>query len=105
MHWTLLFVAAFFEIVWAAGLKFTEGFTRLWPSVGVGSAMVASMALLAIAARGLPIGTAYAVWTGIGAAGTAIAGIFLFGESASPVRLACVGLIVAGVVGLKFLGK
>jgi quaternary ammonium compound-resistance protein SugE len=105
MHWTLLFVAAAFEIVWAAGLKFTEGFTRLWPSVGVGTAMVASMALLAVAARGLPIGTAYAVWTGIGAAGTAIAGIFLFNETATPARLACITLIVAGVAGLKFLGK
>ena len=105
MHWTLLFVAAFFEIVWAAGLKFTGGFTRLWPSVGVGGAMVASMVLLAFAARGLPIGTAYAVWTGIGAAGTAVAGIFLFHESAAPARLACIALIVAGVVGLKFLGK
>ena len=105
MHWTLLFAAAAFEIVWAAGLKFTEGFTRLWPSAGVGTAMIASMVLLALAARGLPIGTAYAVWTGIGAAGTAIAGIFLFNDSASPARLACVGLIVVGVVGLKFLGK
>lgn len=105
MHWTLLFVAALFEIVWAAGLKFTDGFTRPWPSVGVGAAMVASMGLLAIAARGLPIGTAYAVWTGIGAAGTALAGIFLFHESASPARLTCLALIVAGVVGLKFLGK
>ncbi|MBI5770704.1 MAG: quaternary ammonium compound efflux SMR transporter SugE [Verrucomicrobia bacterium] len=105
MHWTLLLIAAAFEIVWAAGLKTTEGFTRLWPSVGVGAAMVASMALLAVAARGLPIGTAYAVWTGIGAAGTAIAGIFLFGESAAPARLACIALIVAGVIGLKFLGE
>jgi quaternary ammonium compound-resistance protein SugE len=105
MHWTLLLVAAAFEIVWAAGLKTTEGFTRLWPSVGVGAAMVVSMALLALAARGLPIGTAYAVWTGIGAAGTAIAGIILYGESASPSRLACIALIVTGVVGLKFLGK
>ena len=105
MHWTLLLVAALFEIVWAAGLKFTDGFTRLWPSVGVGAAMIASMGLLALAARGLPIGTAYAVWTGIGAAGTAVAGIFLFHASASPARLACLALIVAGVVGLKFLGK
>lgn len=105
MHWTLLLVAAAFEIVWAAGLKTTEGFTRLWPSVGVGAAMVVSMALLALAARGLPIGTAYAVWTGIGAAGTALAGIILYGESASPSRLACIALIVTGVVGLKFLGK
>jgi quaternary ammonium compound-resistance protein SugE len=105
MHWTLLFVAAVFEIVWATGLKFTAGFTRLWPSLGVGSAMVASMALLALAARGLPIGTAYAVWTGIGAAGTAVAGILLFSESTSPARLACLALIVSGVIGLKVLGK
>lgn len=105
MHWTLLFIAAALEIVWAAGLKSTAGFTRLWPSIGVGATMAASMALLALAARGLPIGTAYAVWTGIGAVGTAIAGILLFGESAAPSRLVCIALIVAGVVGLKFLGK
>lgn len=105
MHWTLLFIAAILEIFWATGLKSTAGFTRLWPSVGVGSAMAGSMVLLAMAARGLPIGTAYAVWTGIGAAGTAIAGIVLFHESASAPRLACLGLIVAGVVGLKMLTK
>ncbi len=105
MHWTLLFVAAAFEIIWATGLKSTAGFTRLWPSVGVGAAMVVSMGLLALAARGLPIGTAYAVWTGIGAAGTALAGIVLFNESASPARLACLALIVGGVVGLKLLTK
>src|SRR5687767_15146736 len=101
MHWTLLFLAAALEIVWATGLKSTDGFTRLWPSVGVGSAMVASMVLLALAARGLPIGTAYAVWTGIGAAGTAVGGIVFFDERASPARVACLTLIVAGVVGLK----
>ena len=105
MHWTLLLIAAALEIVWAAGLKFTDAFTRLWPSLGVGAAMAASMPLLAFAARGLPIGTAYAVWTGIGAVGTAIAGMFLLNESASPARLACIGLIVAGVIGLKSLGK
>ena len=105
MHWTLLFFAAALEIVWASGLKSTAGFTRLWPSAGVIAAMAASMFLLALAARGLPIGTAYAVWTGIGAVGTALAGIFLFGESAAPARLACIALIVAGVIGLKFLGK
>ncbi len=105
MHWTLLLIAAVLEIMWAAGLKYTEGFTRLWPSIGVGAAMAASMALLAFAARGLPIGTAYAVWTGIGAVGTTIAGIFLFNESAAPARLVCIALIVAGVVGLKFIGK
>ncbi len=105
MHWTFLFIAAVFEIVWAIGLKYTEGFTRLWPSVGVGAAMAASMFLLALAARGLPIGTAYAVWTGIGAAGTAILGIILFHESASALRLVCVALIVTGVIGLKLVGK
>ena len=105
MHWTLLFIAAGLEIVWASGLKYTEGFTRLWPSVGVGTAMAASMFLLALAARGLPIGTAYAVWTGIGAAGTAIAGIILFHESAAALRLVCIALIVTGVIGLKLLAK
>lgn len=105
MHWTLLFIAAVFEIVWATGLKFTEGFTRLWPSIGVGTAMAASMFLLALAARGLPIGTAYAVWTGIGAAGTAIAGILFFHESAAALRLVCIALIVTGVIGLKMLTK
>jgi quaternary ammonium compound-resistance protein SugE len=105
MHWTLLLLAAALEIVWATGLKSTDGFTRIGPSLVVGSAMVASMVLLALAARGLPIGTAYAVWTGIGAAGTAIAGILLFGESASASRLACLALIVTGVIGLKVLTK
>ena len=105
MHWTLLLLAAALEIVWASGLKSTAGFTRFWPSAGVIAAMAASMFLLALAARGLPIGAAYAVWTGIGAVGTALAGIFLFGESAAPARLACIALIVAGVIGLKFLGK
>ena len=105
MSWTFLFIAAALEIVWATGLKYTEGFTRLWPSLGVGTAMAASMFLLALAARGLPIGTAYAVWTGIGAVGTAILGIILFHESAAAVRLVCIALIVTGVVGLRFLGK
>lgn len=105
MHWTLLLIAAALEIVWAVGLKYADGFTRLWPSVGVIIAMIASMGLLALAARGLPIGTAYAVWTGIGAAGTAIAGMILFGESASAGRLLCLVLIVAGVVGLKVFAK
>jgi quaternary ammonium compound-resistance protein SugE len=105
MPWLLLLVAAALEIVWAAGLKTTDGFTRLWPSVGVIAATAASMFLLALAARGLPIGTAYAVWTGIGAVGTAIAGILFFHESASLARLACIALIVAGVAGLKFLAK
>src|SRR4051812_13444866 len=105
MPWVLLFIAAVLEIVWAVGLKSTDGFTRPWPGVGVGAAMVASMVLLALAARGLPIGTAYAVWTGIGAAGTAIAGILWFGESAAALRLVSIGLIIAGVIGLKVLTK
>jgi quaternary ammonium compound-resistance protein SugE len=103
--WLILLVAAGFEIVWAVGLKSTHGFTKLWPSVGVIAAMVTSMWLLALAARGLPIGTAYAVWTGIGAVGTAIAGILWFNESASAMRLICIVLIVAGITGLKFFGK
>jgi quaternary ammonium compound-resistance protein SugE len=105
MHWTLLFLAAALEIVWAVGLKYTGGFTRFWPSAGVVVAVTGSVGLLALAARGLPIGTAYAVWTGIGAAGTAICGIVLFQESASIARIGCLVLIVGGVVGLKFLSK
>jgi quaternary ammonium compound-resistance protein SugE len=105
MSWTFLFIAAALEIVWAVGLKSTAGFTKLWPSIGVGAAMAASMFLLALAARSVPIGTAYAVWTGIGAAGTALLGIVLFHESASVARLVCLALILTGVVGLKLLGK
>lgn len=105
MHWILLLIAAMFEIVWAVGLKYVDGFTRLWPSVGVIAAMTVSMVLLALAARGLPIGTAYAVWTGIGAAGTAVAGMFLFAESVSAGRIACLALIVIGVIGLRFTGR
>ena len=104
MHWTLLFIAAALEVVWAVGLKSTHGFTRLWPSVYVIAAMAVSMWLLALAARGLPIGTAYAVWTGIGAVGTAIFGMLLLNEPASATRLLCIALIVGGVVGLKFSG-
>ena len=101
MAWLYLLVAGLMEVGWAVGLKYTEGFTRLWPSVWTGAALVLSMMLLAAAVRTLPLGTAYAVWTGIGAVGTAALGILLFGESASPARLACIGLIVAGLVGLK----
>ena len=103
--WLILLVAAGFEIVWALGLKSTHGFTRLWPSIGVIAAMVISMLLLSLATRELPIGTAYAVWTGIGAVGTAIAGVLYFNESASALRLLCIVLIIAGVAGLKFLAK
>jgi quaternary ammonium compound-resistance protein SugE len=100
-YWVMLLIAAGLEIIWAIGLKYTEGFTRLWPSVGTVLAMAASMYLLARAAEGLPIGTAYAVWTGIGAVGTAIVGMLLLNESRDRVRLACIGLIILGVVGLK----
>jgi quaternary ammonium compound-resistance protein SugE len=101
MAWTLLIIAGLFEIGWAIGLKYTEGFTRLWPSVWTVSAMIISVYLLAVAVRTLPIGTGYAVWTGIGAAGTALLGILLLNESASAIRIASIGLIVAGIVGLK----
>jgi quaternary ammonium compound-resistance protein SugE len=101
MNWTLLFIAGLLEIGWAIGLKYTEGFTRLWPSVGTVGAMVASIALLGLAMRTLPVGTAYAVWTGIGAVGTVILGIVLFSEPATLARLGCVALIVAGIAGLK----
>jgi quaternary ammonium compound-resistance protein SugE len=101
MSWVLLFVAGLFEIGWAVGLKYTDGFTRLWPSVATLLALAASMILLAVAAKTLPLGTAYTVWTGIGVVGTVVLGIVLFGESASPLRLACVALILVGIVGLK----
>ena len=101
MSWVILFVAGLFEVGWAIGLKYTEGFSRFWPSVGTAAAMVASVVLLGIAMRDLPVGTAYAVWTGVGAVGTAILGIVLFGDSASAARLACLGMIAAGIVGLK----
>ena len=101
MAWAILVTAALFEVGWAIGLKYTEGFTRLWPSVWTVVALIASVGLLAIAARTLPIGTAYAVWTGLGAAGTALLGLWLFNEPATPARLVCLGLILAGVVGLK----
>jgi quaternary ammonium compound-resistance protein SugE len=102
MDWLLLMIAGVFEVVWATGLKYTEGFTRLWPSLGTLCAMAISMVLLAQALRTIPVGTGYAVWTGIGAAGTAIMGIVLFGESRQALRLLCIGLIVAGILGLKF---
>ncbi len=105
MAWIVLGVAGLLEIGWAIGLKYTEGFTRLGPSVATAIAIVASMGLLAWSIRTLPVGTAYAVWTGIGAAGTAILGIVLFGEPAQFGRLFCIGLIVAGVVGLKLVTR
>ena len=103
MHWLYLLLAGLLEIVWAIGLKYTDGFSRLWPSVVTVAAMIASIVLLGIALKHIPVGTGYAVWTGIGAAGTALLGIWLFQEPATVVRFACIGLIVAGILGLKFL--
>lgn len=102
-HWVFLLVAAGLEVGWAIGLKYTQGFTRLWPSVATIGAMAISLYLLALAARELPIGTAYAVWTGIGAVGTAALGMVLLGEPATAGRIACIAMIVAGVAGLKVL--
>ncbi len=101
--WVVLFFAGLCEIGWAVGLKYTEGFSRLWPSVATGVAMLASVVLLGWSLKTLPLGTAYAVWTGIGAVGTAILGMLLFGESREAARLACIALIVAGIVGLKLV--
>ena len=103
MAWILLIVAGLLEVCWAIGLKYTEGFTKLWPSVGTVAAMTASVVLLGWAMRTLPVGTAYAVWTGIGAVGTAALGIYLFGEPATVARLASIGLIVTGIAGLKLV--
>ena len=101
MAWVILVLAGVFEVAWAIGLKYTEGFTRFWPSVGTLVAMIVSVVLLGVAMRSLPVGTSYAVLVGVGAVGTAILGIVLFGESASAGRLASLALIVAGIVGLK----
>ena len=101
MPWILLIVAGICEVVWAIGLKYAEGFTRLWPSVITVAAMLVSIVLLGLAMKSLPVGTSYAVWVGIGAVGTAILGIVLLGESASAGRLASLALILAGIVGLK----
>jgi quaternary ammonium compound-resistance protein SugE len=103
MAWLILFVAGLFEIGWAIGLKYTDGFTRLVPSVLTVVAMAVSVILLGVALKTLPVGTAYAVWTGVGAVGTAILGIYLFGDPATTARLASIGLIVAGIVGLKLV--
>jgi quaternary ammonium compound-resistance protein SugE len=99
--WIYLFVAGILEIAWAIGLKYTEGFSRLWPSVVTIGAMIASFGLLAQALKTIPVGTGYAVWTGIGAAGTAIIGMLFLGESREVLRIVCIVLIVAGVLGLK----
>lgn len=101
MAWTILVIAGLFEVGWAIGLKYTEGFTRLWPTVGTVAAMIVSLWLLGIAMKSLPVGTAYSVWVGVGAVGTVILGIVLLGEPANAGRLISVALIIAGIVGLK----
>ena len=101
MAWTILLIAGFLEIIWATAMKESEGFTRLWPSVIGVTVSLASFVLLALALRSLPLGTAYAVWVGIGAVGVTIAGMVYFGETASPLRLFFIALVVAGVVGLQ----
>jgi quaternary ammonium compound-resistance protein SugE len=103
MAWFVLFVAGLLEIGWAVGLKYTEGFTRPLPTLLTVASMVASLALLGISLKALPLGTAYAIWTGIGTLGTAVLGIVLFGESTNVARLACIGLIVAGIAGLRLV--
>jgi quaternary ammonium compound-resistance protein SugE len=103
--WMLLLAAGLLEVVWAIGLKYTEGFSRLAPSVVTIAAMIGSVWLLALALKSIPVGTGYAVWTGIGAVGTAILGIVLFSEPATAARLACIGLIVAGILGLKLVSS
>ena len=101
MAWFILLVAGLFEVAWAIGLKYTDGFTRLWPSVGTIVAMLISVGLLGIAMKSLPVGTAYSVWVGVGAVGTVALGIVLLGESASLARLFSIALVVAGIIGLK----
>ncbi|SFL62588.1 quaternary ammonium compound-resistance protein SugE [Bradyrhizobium sp. NFR13] len=103
MAWLLLFIAGLLEVGWAVGLKYTEGFTRLVPSVLTLISMTASVGMLALALKELPMGTAYAVWTGIGAVGTAALGMYLFGDPATVARISCIGLIVAGIAGLKLV--
>jgi quaternary ammonium compound-resistance protein SugE len=101
MSWAILVVAGLFEVGWAIGLKYTQGFTRLWPSVWTVAAMVISLWLLGIAMQTLPVGTAYSIWVGVGTVGAVVLGIALFGEPANAARLISVALIIAGIVGLK----
>jgi quaternary ammonium compound-resistance protein SugE len=103
MAWVYLVIAGLFEMAWAIGLKYTDGFTRLVPTALTVSAMIISVVLLGLALRDLPVGTGYAVWTGIGTVGTALLGMYLFGDPATAARLACIGLIIAGIAGLKIL--
>ena len=105
MSWIYLLIAGLTEIAWAIGLKQSEGWTRFWPSVITGALMIVSFVFLSLALKTLPIGTAYAVWTGIGAAGTAIAGIYFFGESRDLLRVLCIALIIAGVAGLRIVSR
>jgi quaternary ammonium compound-resistance protein SugE len=105
MKWFILILAGILEIGWAVGLKYTQGFTRLWPSIGTIGAMVVSLALLGIAMKSLPLGTAYAVWVGVGVVGTAVLGIVLLGESVNAMKLASIALIITGIVGLKLSGE
>ncbi|MEO3433213.1 quaternary ammonium compound efflux SMR transporter SugE [Inquilinus sp. CAU 1745] len=105
MAWFVLFVAGLFEVGWAVGLKYTEGFTRLWPSVWTVGAMAISLGLLGWSLKTLPLGTAYAIWTGVGAVGTAIFGIAILGESSDLGRIFCISLIVAGIIGLKLVSS
>ena len=101
MNWIILVLAGLFEIGWAIGLKYTDGFSKLWPTVWTLASMIVSLGLLGVAMKSLPVGTAYAVWVGVGAVGTAVLGIVLLGEPANPGRLISLGLIVAGIIGLK----
>ena len=103
MAWLYVFIAGVFETVWAIGMKYSDGFSRLWPSVLTIAAMLISFVLLSYAMKTLPVGTTYAVWTGIGAAGTALMGMLLFGESRDAARLVCIGLIIAGILGLRLV--
>jgi len=105
MAWIVLFLAGVLEVGWAVGLKYTEGFSRPLPTVLTIASMAGSLGLLGLALKSLPLGTAYAVWTGVGTVGTAVLGIVLFGETATALRLACIGLIVAGIVGLRLVSS
>ena len=103
MAWLVLVIAGLFETAWAIGLKYTEGFTRFWPTVGTIAAMGVSVVLLGLAMKDLPVGTAYAVWTGVGTVGTALLGIWLFGDPATAARLACLAMLAGGIIGLKLV--
>lgn len=103
MAWVVLIAAGLFEVGWAVCLKYTKGFTQFWPTLGFGVSMLASVVLLGVALKSLPLGTAYTVWTGVGAVGTVLMGMLLLGESSDWPRLACIGLIIAGIVGLKMI--